>query len=356
LAVAFDARRLEVMGSPVPMVEGVRRALGAVAANFTVSDSGSLAYVPGPITASGSGDLDLALFDRKGGVRPLKLPPGTYSTPRVSPDGTRVAFGTIDGTEATVSVYSLSGTSSMRRVTFGGNNRFPVWASDSTRIAFQSDRDGDRAIFWQRVDGDGTAERLTTPDPGTSHEPESWSPDRAVFLYSVTKESDVSLSSFSLSDRKSKAFGAVHSSTRTNAVFSPDGRWVAYASTEQGRTRVFVHPFPPTGAGHQLPAESACQPLWTPNGKEIFYNPRPGAIGVVPVSTTPTIAFGFPREFPRSFQTGPPAVRRAFDITPGGQFVGLIGAGAAESDTRQMNSQVRIVLNWLEELKQRVPR
>jgi serine/threonine-protein kinase len=355
LAVPFDARRLEVAGSPVPVVEGVRRAVGGVASNFTVSGSGSLAYVPGPATASGAADLDLAVIDRKGGLRPLKLPPGTYSVPRVSPDGTRVAFGTVDGTEATISTYSLSGTSAIRRVTFGSNNRFPVWTSDSTRITFQSDRDGDQAIYWQRVDGAGTAERLTTPDPGTSHEPESWSPDGAFLLYNVTKDSDVSLSSFSLRDRKSKPFGDVHSLTRTNAVFSPDGRWVAYASTEQGRSRTLVSPFPPTGAGHQLPAEYAHQPLWAPSGKELFFNPRPGALAAVSVSTSPTLAFGFPVEFTRLFQTGPPTVRRAFDITPGGQFVGLIGAGAAESEMRQMNSQVRIVLNWLEELKQRVP-
>jgi hypothetical protein len=100
----------------------------------------------------------------------------------------------------------------------------------------------------------------------------------------------------------------------------------------------------------------ASQPLWAPDGKELFFNPRPGAIAVITVSTTPTFAFSVPQELPRSFQTGPPAVRRAFDMTPGGQWLGLIDAGQTESDTREMNSQIRVVLNWAEELRQRVPR
>ena len=79
-----------------------------------------------------------------------------------------------------------AGTSSLRRLTFGGNNRLPIWSADGKRVAFQSDRDGDRAIFWQPVDG-GTAERLTRPEPGTSHVPESWAPREDVFLFSVTK-------------------------------------------------------------------------------------------------------------------------------------------------------------------------
>ena len=98
-------------------------------------------------------------------MAPLKVPPGLYEYPRVSPDGTRLAFGTSDGKEAVVSIYELSGASAVRRLTFGGNNRFPIWSADGQRVAFQSDREGDPAVFWQPADG-GTAERLTTARPG----------------------------------------------------------------------------------------------------------------------------------------------------------------------------------------------
>jgi len=357
-AVAFDAPRLEVLGSPVAIIEGVRRATSAngAASNVAFSGTGNLIYIPGPTAGfTGSGQLALALSDRKGVVEPLKFTPGTYATPRVSPDGRHVAFTVDNGKDAAVWIYDLSGTSAMRRATFGGNDRFPIWSPDSKRIAFQSDRDGDLAMFRQSTDGTGGAERLTKPDAGTSHEPESWSPKGDSLLFTVTKGAEVSLWTLSLPDRRTAPFGSVRSSTRTNALFSPDGRWVAYAITEQNRPTIYVEPFPPTAVRHQLTSETASQPLWSPDGKELFYNPRPGAIAVVAVATKPTLTFGNPVDVPRPFQTGPPVVRRAFDITPAGKFVGLIVAGQTLAATRETNTQVRIVLNWFEELKQRVP-
>ena len=112
-------------------------------------------YIPGAVSAQ----WDLALTDPTGEVEPLELPPGGYEVPRVSPDGRRIAFGTDDGKEATVWIYELSGATTMKALTFGSNNRFPTWSSDSNRVAFQSDRDGDAAIFWQP----------TTVASGTSH-------------------------------------------------------------------------------------------------------------------------------------------------------------------------------------------
>ena len=160
-AIRFDPRRLQISGGPVPVVEGVRRATGGTgAAQFSVAANGSLIYVPGPISTT-SGLLELAVVDRKGMVDVLKLPPGTYDHPRASPDGKRIAFATDDGKDAAIWTYDLSGATSMRRLRFGGRNRFPIWSADGAQIAFQSDRDGDLGIFWQPADGAGTAERLT---------------------------------------------------------------------------------------------------------------------------------------------------------------------------------------------------
>ncbi len=185
-AVPFDLSKLEVSGGAVPVVEGVRRdgLFGSEgSANFAISNTGSLVYVPGSPSAW---HQDVVLFDRKGGAEALKLPPGRYDYPRVSPDGKRIALATHDGKEAVVSIHELSGSSSIRRLTFGGNNRFPLWSADGRRVAFQSDREGDLAVFWQPADG-GTAERLTTPDRGISHVPESWSPDGDVLLFSARR-------------------------------------------------------------------------------------------------------------------------------------------------------------------------
>jgi serine/threonine-protein kinase len=354
-AVPFDEQTLRTTGSSAPVIPGVRRALvPSDGANFAISGDGTLAYIPGSSSLT-AGQWEIALTDRRRGIESLKLPPGRYVSPRVSPDGTRIAFGTDDGSEAIIYTYALSGASGMIRLTFGGNNRYPIWISND-RVAFQSDREGDRAIFWQSVDG-RAAERLTTPEQGASHVPHSWSAKADRFLFDVSKGSEVSLWTYSMRDRKATPFGQVHSSNPTNAVFSPDGRWVAYTSTERNRARNYVQPFPPSGVQHQLPegpSGIALQPLWSPDAKELFYNPAPGQFAWVSVTTEPTFTAGNPEMVPRPFQTGPPVARRPFDITPGGRFIGLVEAGQSVSD-KPIAPQIQVVLNWLEELRARVP-
>ena len=355
-AVAFDIRQLAVVSAPVPILTGVRRADGnGGGAHFSVSSTGSLIYIPGPVSTS-MGLRDIALSDLEGKVERLKLPPGPYRMPRASPDGTRIAFWTDDGKEASVWTFDLSHPA-RSRLTLGGGNRFPIWSADGKHVAFQSDREGDLAIFWQPVDGTGNAERLTKPDQGTSHVPESWSPKGDRFLFSVTKGSDMSLWTFSLQDKSVTPFGGVHSSTPIGAVFSPDGRWVAYTSSDRGSTTIYVQPFPATGAKYQLAANENNSPhevVWSPDGKELFYNPRPTGFEAVSVTTEPTFAFGNPVAVPRPFPLGPPAVRRAYDMTSGDKFLVLMPAGQTEAATLTA-PHIEVVLNWFEELKARVP-
>ena len=200
-AVPFDLPRLAVTGGPVPIVEGVKRSQGTTgAAHFSVSSTGSLVFVPGPASTF-STLSDLALVDRNGAVQPLKLPPGPYEYPRLSPDGKRIAFGSDDGKSAVVWIYDVAGVGSACRLTLGGRNRVPVWSADGERVAFQSDRDGDLGLFWQRADGTTAAERLTKPDKDTAHVPESWSPDGKTLLFSVAKGSSYAVAALSLPDK-----------------------------------------------------------------------------------------------------------------------------------------------------------
>ena len=165
-AVPFDAESLMVTGTPVPVIVGVRRATGLATgtAQMAVSTNGTLAYVPGP--ASPSTTRSLLIGDGSSEPVALKIPPGQYVHPRAAPDGKTIAVGRNNGQESDIWTYDLSGATEIRRLTFDGNNRFPVWFSDSRRVAFQSARDGDRGIFWQNADGTGTAERLTTAAAG----------------------------------------------------------------------------------------------------------------------------------------------------------------------------------------------
>ena len=178
-AVPFDLDRLDATGSPVPVVSGVRRTSSAGnssgASFYAFTTNGTLVYVPGVVGIITSGALGWT--DLEGRQVAIDLPRGDYAHPRFSPDGEWLAFERQEGSGADIWVYEVSGTTTMRRLTQGGINRYPVWSRDGTYVAFQSDREGDRGIFWQRADGGGPVERLTTPQDGAAHVPEDWSPN-----------------------------------------------------------------------------------------------------------------------------------------------------------------------------------
>ena len=282
-------------------------------AQFSVSSTGSLVYIPGPSSTS-SAQSDLALIDRNGTPQPLKLPPGPYQYPRLSPDGKRIAFGSDDGKEAIVWIYDVAGARSARRLTLGGRNRVPVWSADGEHVAFQSDRDGDLGLFWQRADGTTAAERLTKPDKDTAHVPESWSPDGKTLLFSVAKGSSYAVAALSLPDKKVTPVGGIQSAFPPSATFSPDGRWVAYSRLAPGTAAgsLFVQPFPTTGATYPISKGNGFHPMWSPDGKELFYlRAARGAqhSSAVSVTTRPTFTFGNPVPVPSTFRRARPRVR-----------------------------------------------
>ena len=362
-AVGFDAEALVVRGRPVPVIDGL---MGAVvnttgAAFYDAADNGTLVYVPGAtVEASGR---SLMFIDRDGNTDVLKLPPGAYESPRVSPDGKFIAFERVEGAERNIWVYDLSGASTMRRLTFGGVNRFPVWSADGRRVTFQSTREGDSAIYWQLADGTGPAERLTKPEPGEAHVPESWSPGSEFLLFESRQGAGNSIAMRVLSrkDRTLTRFGTMESSFPLGPTFSPDGRWVAY-SMLQGTVgtlgvvanAVFVEPFPPTGAKYQISKDDdGHHPVWAPNGRELFYTKGPARVGVVAISPTPTFTFSEPSELGAGAMSISPAQRRGHDVMPDGRR--FIAAIVAPTPRGGSDVAGEVVLNWFEELKRLAP-
>ena len=362
-AVAFDADTLTVRGNPVAVVTGVRRGADG-SAIVSVSNSGSLLFVPGPVERAGGALRVPTLARRNGKTEPLALPPEAYRRPRVSPDGKRLAVGIDEGATAEVWIYDLSGTTAMRRLTFGGRNRSPVWSPDGRRLAFQSDRDGTPSIYVQNADGGGAAERLTTAAQGVSHTPDSWSPDGRTLLFSEQKGDTFSLMALAISEQRAVAFGGVQSLQPVDAVFSPDGRWVAYASTPvaggllSADRGIFVQPFPATGATYQVPKTRLdFHPAWAPSGREIFYVPtiNVAELTAVSVQIQPSLTFGPPAPVAGVPQPAFTSIQpRGYDVLPDGSFITLLPADNASSGGA--GSEMRVILNWFEELKRLVPR
>jgi Tol biopolymer transport system component len=243
-----------------------------------------------------------------------------------------------------------------RQLTFTGRNRNPIWTPDGRRIAFQSDRERDVALFSQLADGTGTAERLTKPEAGVSHVPVSWSPDGKTLLFDAIKDSRAVLWTLSLEDRNASRFSDVQSATATtSASFSHDGRWVAYTSIDDAAaSAILVQPFPPTGAKFRIAA--GVHPLWSRDDKELSYVVRAGGgLDSVSISTKPIVTVGNPVHITPvstgSSSTGPRNYDRTSDdarfvlFTPGGLRLG----GTASSQ------HIQVVLNWFDELKARVP-
>ena len=348
MAAPFDVQRLQITGGSVPVVEGVRgsTAFSTGAAHFSFSNTGSLVFVPG---TSGSGQNQLVTLDRSAIVKPLGLPPAGYSTPRISPNGKELAFAMDDGKESNIFVYDRSGATSMRRLTFGGRNSDPIWAGDD-RIVFASDREGDTAIFLQLANNTGLAERVTKPETGTGHYPESWDVLNEKLSFLVTKPlTDIWIRE--LRNKKDTAL-AVGPSSETNSAFSPDGGLVAYTSVDSGTREVFVQPFPLTGIKWQITRTYGAHPFWSRDGNELFYDVT-GRLYSVKIHARPTFSFENPVALPPMNLVTSGRLRN-WDITPDGkQFIGVIPAGQASTGTAA-TAQIQVVLNWFEELKQRM--
>ena len=355
MAAPFDVGRKEVTGPAVPVLQGVLRAatggpgptgqtsLGGV--NFTVSDTGTMAYVAGP--ASGSFDEQrLVLVDRLGMVETLPPATGAYQVPRVSPDGKRLAVGTTHAGTAAISIYELSGNNALRRLTLEGNNRFPAWSADGQRVAFQSDRGRDLAIFRQHVDGTSPAERLTNPAEGIAHVPEAWFPDGDRLLFRAIKGAEASLWIHSVKERAATPLRGSESQSTARASVSPDGRWVLYTTTAGEQGGVWLQPFPQTGAVYEI-ATPGRFPHWSADGRQVLFT-KLSQVWSVDLRTEGGVSIGNPVALPRQVANvvGP---LYDYDVMPDGRFLAA-SAGWLGSERQE----IHVVLNWFEELKARV--
>jgi serine/threonine-protein kinase len=362
--VAFDPASRRVSGLPSALVQGIDR--GSASGRRTyymvagISDSGTLAYVPGPADLSDKGTL--VQTSRAGVERVLEGTARRYESPRISPSGKQLAITVIEGETSAIWIYDLAGTAAPRKLTFPGSNRMPVWSSTGDRLAFESTRDGHRGIFVRRADGTGDEKQLTTAEPGTEHHPESWSSDDRYLAFSRVAKDGVQLWFYSWAASKAEQFSDLTSTDPLNAAFSPNGRWVAYTSRNAGlgfSARVFVQPVPATGATYLVSPEGEAghHPFWSTDGRELFYFGIAGSRVVsAPVTLGLTPTFGKAEPLVALLPTNTTA--RAplnYGVMPGDQsFIWTKPSMSAIPSAGP--ASIKLVLHWFDELRAIGPR
>ncbi len=284
MAVPFDLDRLQLAGDPVPVLEGVMTNGGNGAMEFDLSANGSLVYVA---AADSGARRSLVWVDRQGREDALNVPPRAYTSPRISPDGTKLALNLRDE-QNDIWIWDFA-REMLTRLTFDpGQDRFPVWSPDGRRIAFSSQRDGSRGNpFWQAADGTGTVERLAESDRRQVF-PTAFSPDATrliVYGDHLDNADNDDVGIVHLGDRRAVPLLQATFQER-NPDLSPDGRWLAYDSNESGREQVYVRPFPDVDKGRwQVSTGGGNQPRWARNGRELFFR-RGTALMAVPFRRT----------------------------------------------------------------------
>jgi serine/threonine-protein kinase len=360
-AVRFDPDRLTISGDPLAVVEQVQT-LGSGAAHFDVSRTGTLVFMPGNEDAVASAARPMVWVDRSGREQTINAPAHGYVLPRLSPDGKRVALDIRDQTED-IWIWDLERETLTKLTTSVSSNTWPIWTPDGTHILFTSARDGrGQNLFRQRADFTGVAERLST-SVGTQHAT-SFSPDGKALVVQTYGGNVVDLSLMSMETLLSgkPATGTIEPQPlirtpagEAGAEISPDGRWLAYYSNSSGRNEVYVRAFPNVESGGQwtISTTGGTRPAWSRNGRELFYLDGNGAMMAVPVQTTPTFSAGKPAKL---FDANWWAVLtvRMYDVTADGQR--FLAIKDLSSDSESATPQTfTVVVNWIEELKQKRP-
>ena len=365
MAVPFDLETLAVTGSPRALLEGVAQAANLTntgwdtgAAHVSVSETGTLAYLPGGIAPDNQHTL--RQVDRSGRVETLPIDPGPFYRPRFSPDGQRLVVQH-HGMTPDLWVHDLA-RGGQTRLGTDGYNGVPLWTPDGVRVTFTASTGGPNDLFWQVADGSRPPERLTTTTTQEVlvREPGSWSPDGRVLAFvQINPGTGRDIWTLTVGEAGGPQPLIHTAAAELYPEFSPDGRWLAYVSTDSGPNHVYVKRYPPTEERFRVSTDAGFAPAWSPDGTQLFYlSPCPDGtcfpasqLMVADVEASPTFTASIPRPVAGvHLFTGS---NRSWDISPDGQRFLTVQRG--ERVDPLPRDRINIVQHWFEELKRVVP-
>jgi eukaryotic-like serine/threonine-protein kinase len=338
LAQPFDTKMLKIKGDAVPIAENVARFEARKLAFFSASSAGVLVYARATAFPS-----RLLWLDRQGKLLGSVGEPGDYSSPRLSPDGRRVAVASADSAaHISVWIYDLiRGARTLFRPQASSDSA-PVWSPDGGRLAFASERGGAARLFLRVVSG-GTEEALLKTT--NAEVPTDWSRDSRFLIYQVPTSGgswDIWILPLA-GDRKPYPFLQTKAD-EGDATFSPDGKWVVYDSRESGKSDVYATSFPGPGERVAISTAGGRDPRWRGDGKEIFYIADDGKMMAVPVKSGPTLEPDVPVALFETKTRNQGGWR--YDVTPDGQRF-LVITKVHDQEALPMT----VVVHWTPSLK-----
>ncbi len=352
-AVPFDLDRLEVRGTPAPVLDQVGYNAGVGSAQLDFSQTGTLIYRSG---GAGGALLTVTWLDGAGKAQPLLAKPGAYGRPSLSPDEQQLALDVTEESGTDIWLYDLK-RDTMTRLTFTGNNQFPVWSPDGRYIVFRAVGAG---AYVTRSDGAGKTQPLIQ----SKNLQGSWSftPDgkRLAFheqdlktsydLWTVPIVSDGA----GLRAGKPEVFLQTPADERAPA-FSSDGRWLAYMSDESGTYQIYVRAFPDKGGKWQISNSGGAYPMWSRNGHELFFEALDNRIMVAAYTVKgDSFVADKPRKWSEKQLGGTINAAKNVDLAPDGKrIVALMPVETAEGQKAQ--NHVIFLENFFDEVRRKVP-
>jgi serine/threonine protein kinase/Tol biopolymer transport system component len=318
-AIPFDLDRLELRGTPSPVLERVGYTPLTGSAQFDFSQRGTLIYRSGD--ASG-GLSTVQWLDGEGKAQPLLAKPGFYGRPSLSPDGQRMAMEFAEESGTDIWSYDWQ-RDTMTRLTFTGKAFGPVWSPDGRYVFFRAPEAG---MLVTRSDGAGKPQSLTQSK--NIQYPWSLKPDGKLLAFMEQRSGTFHLWTAPLEgDGAGLRAGKPEVFLQTAAderypSFSLDGRWMAYSSNESGSFQVYVRAFPDKGGKWQISNDGGAYPMWSHNGRELFFETPDNRIMVAAYAVKgDSFVADKPKKWSEKQLAGMVGFGRNIDLAPDGKRV-----------------------------------